>query len=170
MQYHERTMPGMRNMGPPYSQAQLPQGHWSFSKKVNAFVAMSSGVVGSASDATGWVYSQSKSIRIAYDVRAQDKSVCITALARWTYQFQSQEIPICNCLRPIPPLCLRLEKLPLLNSIIVTQPPPFAICRYWMGHRIHHERLGRVDIAPYAIRQSSLSFRESRKDFKRFGR
>ena len=37
--YHVMTRPGRRNMGPPYSQAQLPGGSWSLDRKERALVA-----------------------------------------------------------------------------------------------------------------------------------
>ena len=42
--YQVMTGPGMRNIGPPYSQAQFPGGSWSSEKKESPFSAASRGV------------------------------------------------------------------------------------------------------------------------------
>ena len=45
--YHAMTMPGMRNSGPPYSQAQLPGVSWRREKKDRAFRTAARGVLAS---------------------------------------------------------------------------------------------------------------------------
>jgi hypothetical protein len=50
------TSPGRRNMGPPYSHAQLPGGSWSWEKKERPFSAASSGVFAEGRSGRPWEY------------------------------------------------------------------------------------------------------------------
>jgi hypothetical protein len=110
-------MPGIRNMGPPYSQPHSPGSSWSFSKNVRQLVAESRGVLGLGRSGRPCV---AKPVSYVLHLKHHPQ--------RRTHKRQTEEVLVRVGLRPLlGGRGIVLEVDPGVATVIVVEPPPCLV-------------------------------------------